>query len=308
MTQPPVSDIVLGTFVTHRTHPEWGLGKVIHLTPPHVFVYFKDVQGAPADAVKQFIRPTPLLDLAGVQGDFVLDNLPSLTKNGALVVPAALRLTAQQAIDAFVRRYRHFNDSAYLEHERNYKWEAHCLCVREFLSPNGRQLLDRPPSAEVAQLLGRMLHATNLLSRNELIALGDALKDTSAALAMALACLRFVDQCNASTFDDLVEAVEDLPVKPGGSRVLSWPVVSLLPFLADPTSHMFLKPQQTKKTAQSFMYELLYDAKPNWGTYQRLLQLSHKILADIGPLGARDMIDVQSFMWVVNGAPYMQAP
>ena len=95
-------------------------------------------------------------------------------------------------------------------------------------------------------------------------------------------------------------------MKPGGSRVLSWPVVSLLPFLADPTSHMFLKPQQTKRTAQAFMFELLYDSRPNWSCYQRLQQLSLKILQDIRPLGARDMIDVQSFMWVVNGAPYMQ--
>ena len=121
------SDIALGTFVTHRTQPVWGLGKVIHLTPAHVFVYFKDVEGTPKEAVKQFGRPATFLDVSDAQTDFVLDNLPPMTRNGELAVPVALRLTAQQAIDALRPADRHFDDAEYLEHERNYKWDAHLL-------------------------------------------------------------------------------------------------------------------------------------------------------------------------------------
>jgi hypothetical protein len=229
-----------------------------------------------------------------------------MTKNGALAIPAVLRLTEQQAVDAFVRRFRTFDDAEYLKEERNYKWAAHLLCLNDLLSARGRGLLNQPPSLELAQLLGRIVHATNLLSRNELIALGDAFKDAAAAHAMAKASVRFVDHPDATAFNDLVDAVERLPMKPGGSRVLSWPVVSLFPFLADPTAHMFLKPMQTQKTADSFMFDLLYDSRPNWRTYECLLRLSQKILGDVKHLGARDMIDVQSFMWIVNGAPYMQ--
>ena len=49
---PTAPDIALGTFVTHRTQPAWGLGKVIHLTSERVYVYFRDVEGTPKEAVK----------------------------------------------------------------------------------------------------------------------------------------------------------------------------------------------------------------------------------------------------------------
>jgi hypothetical protein len=39
----------------------------------------------------------------------------------------------------------------------------------------------------------------------------------------------------------------------------------------------------------------------NSGTYQRLLDFSNRLLEFLAPHGAEDMIDVQSFIWVVTG-------
>ena len=88
--------------------------------------------------------------------------------------------------------------------------------------------------------------------------------------------------------------------------MLTWPVVTILPFLAKPDGHMFLKPLQTQRIAEAFTFDLSYSANPKWGTYNRLLTLSNRLLELLRPRGARDLIDVQSFMWVVEGLPLMK--
>ena len=69
---------------------------------------------------------------------------------------------------------------------------------------------------------------------------------------------------------------------------------------------MFLKPMQTRRIAEAFSFDLLYSSRPTWDTYRRLLTLSTQLLDRLRPLGARDLIDVQSFMWVVAGLPFMK--
>ena len=88
--------------------------------------------------------------------------------------------------------------------------------------------------------------------------------------------------------------------------MLTWPIVTILPFLAKPETHMFLKPVQTQKIADAFTFDLLYSPRPKWATYDRLVALSNRLLDRLRPHGARDLIDVQSFMWVVEGLPLMK--
>ena len=69
---------------------------------------------------------------------------------------------------------------------------------------------------------------------------------------------------------------------------------------------MFLKPMQTQRIAAAFSFDLLYSTFPKWATYNRLLTLSNQLLERLRSLRARDLIDVQSFMWAVEGLPYMK--
>ena len=64
----------------------------------------------------------------------------------------------------------------------------------------------------------------------------------------------------------------------------------------------------TRRVAETFSFDLLYTPRPNWTTYSRLLQLSEHLLVRLRPLGAVDLIDVQSFMWIVGGEPYRKVP
>ena len=101
-------------------------------------------------------------------------------------------------------------------------------------------------------------------------------------------------------FNNLASAVENLPVDEGRARVATWPVQTLLPYLADPTRFMFLKPEPTRACADRLRFDLLYDSALRWVTYERLLVMGKVLLGELRQLGARDFIDVQSFMWVIQ--------
>jgi hypothetical protein len=181
----------------------------------------------------------PVLTVAEVQRDAVLDHLPPMVQNGVLRIPTSRRTTAAQAVSAFIQAYRHFDDLEYLKEERNYKWAAHELCCHQLLSPEGRRLLSDGDGPAASALLRKIVHATNLLATSEIISLTDGLKDAQAALGMARWAVDFIDQDGPEAFAVLVEAIEDLPMPPEGKKVLTWPVATLIPFLAKRETHMF---------------------------------------------------------------------
>ena len=95
------SSLSVGLLVVHKT---WGLGKVLHLDRQDVWVYFKDVEGAPKDAVKKLKRRVAVLTAAERQADSALDNLPPMVRDGRVEPPDALRITEQQAVNMFVAK------------------------------------------------------------------------------------------------------------------------------------------------------------------------------------------------------------
>jgi hypothetical protein len=291
-----------GTIVIH---PTLGLGKILLRDGDSAWVYFKDVEGEPKDAIKKLILSMAKLAPAPKQTDPVLDNLPPMVHGGKVVPPDRIRLTEKQAVNLFIEGYKSFEDTSYLKRERNYKWEAHEDVRSRLLKGPGRKLAQADSKNQLPKLLGDLIHATNLLAVQEVIRLNNAFKEPGAAQSYARGVLGFVDEPSAETFDRLIDAVSGLPAEPG-SGVLTWPIVTLLPFLAEPKRHMFLKPQMTQRVADVFMFDLLYDSKPTWATYQRLLRLSEMLLNRLRPLGARDFIDVQSFMWAIEGRAYMK--
>jgi hypothetical protein len=96
----------------------------------------------------------------------------------------------------------------------------------------------------------------------------------------------------------MAEAVSQLPAD--GAKVFTWPIVTLLPFFADPTRFLALKPTNTELMAARMSFDLKYDSTPNWETYDHTLRMSQQLLARLKQIGAKDMIDVQGFMWATR--------
>jgi hypothetical protein len=88
------------------------------------------------------------------------------------------------------------------------------------------------------------------------------------------------------------------------TRVLTWPLATVFGFLAQPSRHIFYKPRVTQAAARRYGFELQYTSRPDWPAYQRLLAFAAQVRRDTRHLGPRDLIDIQSFIWIQGPEEY----
>jgi len=292
----------VGMLVCHPNKPDWGPGKVVGVEAGRIHVVWRDVPGREAKKIDLSVVPLPP---ASEQSDPVLDNLPPVEKeNGTFVLPRE-RVTFEQARDLFLKHFpQGFEDPAYIgdktSGERKYKWLAHEYWV-ERLGGNRFQELLSSDLTELVSEAGRCIGKVNLLHVTETAALRDALRTESAARRFftTLGGLLEADEVCEDVFRPYAEAIRDLPADRG--RVATWPVTTILPFLAQPDRHMFLKPEVTQDAAGALGFHLNYRAEPNWLTYRRLLEMAHIYRGKLAAWKPRDLIDVQSFFYVSCG-------
>jgi hypothetical protein len=197
-----------------------------------------------------------------------------------------------------------FQDQKYINWERGYKWEAHEQW-NELLSADAyKSLLRKGEFDEIAARAVRLESKTNLLFSFEKMALRDAVKSTGGARAFAEGLYKFLygDGSVESKFQEWCETVSGLPRKQ--TRIFNWPVVTVFGFIALPDTHFFLKPNVTRKAAREYGFDFRYQSRPSWDTYANLLQFAGVVRRDLRDLKPRDMMDIQSFIWVQGSDEY----
>lgn len=202
-----------------------------------------------------------------------------------------------------------FEDETYLVAERAYKERAHLEWEAELGAAAFRKLLARGEFRQIADAAVRIEARSNLLFSFERMALRDAVRTPAGArlFSTELYALLYGPGSPRRKFNDWLEALADLPQP--GSRLMTWPVATVFGFIARPDRHLFFKPKATRKAAHDYGYALEYHARPNWVSYQDLLTFAAVVRRDLDRkpgFKARDMIDLQSFMWV-QGAPEYDA-
>jgi hypothetical protein len=145
---------------------------------------------------------------------------------------------------------------------------------------------------------------TNLLFSFEKMALRDAVASNSGAQAFAEGLYAFLYGAGSTEerFDAWIEIVENLPRRK--TRVLTWPAVTVFGFLAEPRTHFFFKPTVTREAARRLGVDLPYGSRPSWPVYNALLVFLTKLRAGLRAMRPRDMIDLQSFLWVQGSDEY----
>jgi hypothetical protein len=202
-----------------------------------------------------------------------------------------------------------FEDETYLVAERSAKERAHLEWETELGAATFRKLLARGEFRAIADAAVRIESRSNLLFSFERMALRDAVKSPAGARLFATELYAFLYGPGPTQrkFTDWMEALADLPQRK--SRVLTWPVATVFGFIARPDRHLFFKPRATRRAAHLYGYALDYSATPSWRLYQDLLTFAAVVRRDLDRkpgFKARDMIDLQSFMWV-QGAPEYEA-
>jgi hypothetical protein len=199
-----------------------------------------------------------------------------------------------------------FRDQDYLDTERDYKWESHLRWRESLGAGEFAAMLMAGRHEEIAARAVRVEQRSrySMIFSFEKMALRDALKSERGARTFAAGLFDFLhgDRELQQRFDAWVEAVASLPRRQ--TRVLTWPLVTVFGFIAQPEQHMFMKPNTIRAAARAYEFDLEYQSRPNWRTYSRLLELAARIRREQRDLRPRDMIDVQSFLWVQGSAEY----
>jgi hypothetical protein len=221
-------------------------------------------------------------------------------KNKVLQSSGALRCRRK-----FLRYFPNgFMDDNYLAWERDYKVAAHrswnaMLNHQEFAG-----LLRANKFEEIALRAVRIESRTNLIFSFEKMALRDAVRTKAGAAAFAHGLYDFVygQGRDEDKFEGWCNVVASLPrVK---TRVLTWPIVTAFGFIALPRVHFFYKPTVTRVAAHMYGYPLHYVSRPSWQSYRHVLDFAALVRQDLSDLKPRDMIDIQSFLWVQGSAEY----
>jgi hypothetical protein len=197
-----------------------------------------------------------------------------------------------------------FQDETYLAWERDYKWNASQEWERMLNQEAFSALLREGDYAEVALRAVRIEARTNLIFSFEKMALRDAVKPAAGARMFATGLYDFLHGKGKmqERFERWCEVVPALPRKQ--TRVLTWPIVTVFGFIAQPEKHIFLKPNVTRTAAKEYGFPFHYQSRPVWKTYAGCLEFAETVRYELQDLGPRDMIDLQSFIWVQGSSEY----
>ena len=197
-----------------------------------------------------------------------------------------------------------FTDETYLAWERDYKAAAVRAWHSALSQPRFEAMLESGRFGDIAAQAVRIESRTNLLFSFEKMALRDATRTPDGAQRFAWGLYRFLHGGGTAEarFTEWISSVTALPRRQ--TRVLTWPVVTVFGFLAQPRRHIFLKPNVTRIAAARYAFDFHYDPRPNWDTYQDLLKFAALVRADLRDLRPRDLIDIQSFLWVQGSDEY----
>jgi hypothetical protein len=197
-----------------------------------------------------------------------------------------------------------FHGEKYRSWERDYKWEAHQAWEERLGRKEMDALLAAREYGKVAARAVRIESRTNLLFSFEKMALRDAVKPPEGAKAFALGLreLAYGRGSPRARFERFGEVLSALPRKQ--TRVHTWPLHTVFGFIARPDRDIFLKPNVTRRAAEAYGFPFRYASRPSWETYSSLLQFASILWRDLADLEPRDLVDIQSFIWVLGSDEY----
>lgn len=199
-----------------------------------------------------------------------------------------------------------FNDQRYIDWERTYKWDAHKLWLKLLGKDEFTRLLHEREYEQIANRAMQVEAKCNFLFSFEKMALRDGVRSREGARTFAEGLYQLLHgRGDAKTrFIAWIVAISELPRKK--SRVLSWPVVTFFPFIAQPAKFIIMKPTGMRQAARELGYDLDYSSTPNYRSYESLVNFAELIRLAISDLNPRDYHDLQSFLWTVGSEEYRQ--
>jgi hypothetical protein len=196
-----------------------------------------------------------------------------------------------------------FKDQKYLQWERGYKEAASREWQAQLSEAEFRRLVKAGEFEEIVRRALKIESSTNLLFSFEKMALRDASRGMGSQ-PFAAGLFEYLHGAGDKKrrLEAFVKVLAELPRRQ--TRVVTWPVLTIFPFLANPKRDIYLKPTVTRAAARAYGFSLEYFPPPAWETYASVIAFAEHVRRDLRDLKPRDMIDIQSFLWVLGSEEY----
>lgn len=211
----------------------------------------------------------------------------------ATTVRRATREGDRRSLADLIARFRShfpqgFADPAYPPAERTYKDDARAGLAAAVT-------LDQALFADAAQAsAARSVFSTNMLTPFENARVREALGGAEGPA--------FLQGCAQVARGDIKQglATIDATVRPHGAP--SWTIATFLPAMWNPDACMLMKITATRQVAGwlGHGFDTAYTPALNADTYAECMAFAEGLRSDLADLRPRDLIDVQSFIWVVT--------
>jgi hypothetical protein len=284
-----MSAITQGDRVFHPNKKEWGLGKVLNVTPENVDVFFV---GAGAKRLsRSFVG---LESVEGITAKHpLLDNLTDPSQ-----IDDARFITLPAAIERFLTTYPDgLEDARYQKDERQANFRGHQFCVQLLGEDELTGLIAEEKFQDVCDRARHVESFTNLLTKAEKTAFYGALDNpvNQRTFSLALADLLYGSDSEENRFKQFVRALDLFGVS-------IWPLATLFGFIRFPAERAFIKPTVIQNAAKALCWRITYKPEPNWRTYSAVLRLYKHVRNSLIEEGniPRDNIDVQSVIWSIG--------
>jgi hypothetical protein len=283
-----MSNLTQGDRVFHPNKKDWGLGKVLNVTPENIDIFF--VGAGTKRLSKNFIQ----LEIAegAATKHRLLDNLLETSQ-----LASADYVTSANAIERFLAIHPEgFSAPRFLKEEREANLRAHQFCVQLLGENEIAELIAEQRYLDICDRARHVESLTSLLTKSEKAAFYGAL-DTPVnqkIFAVGLADLLYGSDSEEERFKSFAYTLYLLEIN-------RWPYATLFGFIRYPLENVFIKPTVTQNVAKALCWRINYKPEPNWRSYSSVLRLYNHMRTNLVEEGLmpRDMIDVQSFMWSV---------
>jgi hypothetical protein len=300
-----MSDFEKGMLVQHAS---LGLGKIVALEPKAVHVFFVGRDSRFAAKLRlpvaaSLLRPADAGERVWLGGVSAF----SLDASSGRYGYAESWIPHEEALARFLESYpKGFEDPLYTGDGKGRQARparirrAQAAFAEAFGEGKGESLL---AAEAIPQLVETTLAIEKLAAAGQTgvdkASLVGGLSDPAAARAFFAALFPYLatPAPEREPFEALAAAVAAFPDNTGAQ---GWPLVTLLPFLARPDRDVLLRPKLTSQAAHRLGLELRFAAEPNWTTYSTLLRSCEQLHQKLLSIGARDLVDVESFLTVVT--------
>ena len=72
----------------------------------------------------------------------------------------------------------------------------------------------------------------------------------------------------------------------------------------EPETQILLKPNVTREAAKEYGFAFRYSSRPGWERSASLLEFADVVRRDLREMRPRDLINIQSFIWVLGSNEY----